>query len=117
MCRTGRGCGTWATTKSSSCLTETTKSSSVLIDPDTLNTVGKFRYADKLGGMMIQSAVTNRYVVLPEMPLRYSASSLLRSELAPYYAFDCLPASPFMAIHCINAYEDDVDGAAVIVDC
>jgi carlactone synthase/all-trans-10'-apo-beta-carotenal 13,14-cleaving dioxygenase len=174
------------------CLTETTKSS-VLIDPDTLNTVGKFRYADKLGGMMIQSAhpitvtagddelltvlpdlaprpgylvvrmasgsnerkvigrvdcrggptpgwmhsfaVTDRYVVVPEMPLRYSASSLLRSELAPYYAFDWLPASgsymhvvcrstgntvasvevpPFMAIHYINAY---VDGAAVIVDC
>jgi carlactone synthase/all-trans-10'-apo-beta-carotenal 13,14-cleaving dioxygenase len=57
---------------------------------------------------------------------------------APYYAFDWLPASgsymhvvcrstgntvasvevpPFMAIHYINAYEDDVDGAAVIVDC
>jgi carlactone synthase/all-trans-10'-apo-beta-carotenal 13,14-cleaving dioxygenase len=130
------------------CLTETTKSSSVLIDPDTLNTVGKFRYADKLGSMMIQSAhpitvttgdehddelltvlpdlaprlgylvvrmasgsnerkvigrvycrgghsfaVTDRYVVVPEMPLRYSASSLVRSELAPYYAFDWLPAS------------------------
>jgi carlactone synthase/all-trans-10'-apo-beta-carotenal 13,14-cleaving dioxygenase len=174
------------------CLTETTKSS-VLIDPHTLNTVGKFRYADKLGSMMIQSAhpitvttgdehddelltvlpdlaprlgylvvrmasgsnerkvigrvycrgghsfaVTDRYVVVPEMPLRYSASSLVRSELAPYYAFDWLPASgsymhvvcrstgntvasvevpPFMAIHYINAYEDDVDGAAVIVDC
>jgi hypothetical protein len=37
------------------CLAETTKSS-ILIDPDTLDTVGKFRYADKLGGMMIQSA-------------------------------------------------------------
>ena len=36
-------------------LTETTKSS-ILIDPDTLDTVGKFRYADKLGSMMIQSA-------------------------------------------------------------
>ncbi|CAD6269222.1 unnamed protein product [Miscanthus lutarioriparius] len=72
------------------------------------------------------------------MPLRYSASSLVRSELAPYYAFDWLPVSgsymhvmcrstgntvatvevpPFMAIHYINAYEDDADGAAVIVDC
>jgi carlactone synthase/all-trans-10'-apo-beta-carotenal 13,14-cleaving dioxygenase len=120
------------------CLAETTKSS-ILIDPDTLDTVGKFRYADKLGGMMIQSAhpitvttggehndellmvlpdllaprrgylvvrmasgsnkrkvisrvdcrggptpgwmhsfaVTDTYVVVPEMPLRYSASGLV----------------------------------------
>jgi carlactone synthase/all-trans-10'-apo-beta-carotenal 13,14-cleaving dioxygenase len=179
------------------CLAETTKSST-LIDPDTLDTVGRFRYADKLGGMMIQFAhpimvtagdehdddlltvlpdlarpgylvvrmasgsnerkvigrvdchggptpgwvhffaVTDRYAVLPEMPIRYSASSLIRSELALYYVFDWLPASgsyihvmcrstgntvasvevpPFMAIHYINAYEDDVDCAAVIVDC
>ncbi|XP_034597338.1 carotenoid cleavage dioxygenase 8 homolog A, chloroplastic [Setaria viridis] len=176
------------------CVTETTKSS-ILIDPDTLATVGKFEYADGLGGMMIQSAhpivteselltvlpdlarpghlvvrmavgsderkvvgrvgcrggptpgwmhsfaVTENYVVVPEMPLRYSASSLVKSELAPYYAFEWLPASgsymhvmcrstgktvasvevpPFMAIHYINAYEEkDEDGraAAVIVDC
>ncbi|RLN24761.1 hypothetical protein C2845_PM07G22850 [Panicum miliaceum] len=39
------------------CLTETTKSS-VLVDPETLATAGKLRYADGLGGMMmmIQSA-------------------------------------------------------------
>jgi len=139
-------------------LTETTKSS-ILIDPDTLDTVGKFRYADKLGGMMIQSAhpitttggdglltvlpdlarqrpgylvvrmasgsnerkvigrvdcrggpmpgwmhsfaVTDKYVVVPEMPLRYSATSLIRSELAPYYAFDWLPASgSYMHVMC-----------------
>ncbi|GJM93157.1 hypothetical protein PR202_ga09687 [Eleusine coracana subsp. coracana] len=175
------------------CLTETTKSS-VLIDPETLDTVGKFKYEDRLGGMMIQSAhpivtesefltvlpdltrpghlvvtmaagsnerkvvgrvncrggptpgwlhsfaVTEKYVVVPEMPLRYSTSSLIKSEPAPFYAFDWLPASgsymhvmcrstgktvasvevpPFMAIHFINAYEETrEDGQAVIVvDC
>jgi carlactone synthase/all-trans-10'-apo-beta-carotenal 13,14-cleaving dioxygenase len=136
------------------CLTETTKSS-ILIDPDTLATVGKFQYADALGGMMIQSAhpivteselltvlpdlarpghlvvrmaagsderkvvgrvgcrggptpgwlhsfaVTENYVVVPEMPLRYSASSLVKSELAPYYAFEWLPASgSYMHVMC-----------------
>ena len=34
------------------CLTESTKSS-VLVDPETLATVGKFRYADGLGSMMM----------------------------------------------------------------
>lgn len=175
------------------CLTETTKSS-FLIDPDSLDTVGKFRYTDKLGSM-IQSAhpivtesefltllpdlarpghlvvrmeagsnerkvigrvdcrggptpgwmhsfaVTENHVVVPEMPLRYSSTSLLKSELAQFYAFDWLPTSgsymhvmckstgktvasvevpPFMAIHFINAYEEEgEDGraAAVVVDC
>ncbi|KAL6845583.1 hypothetical protein ACP4OV_025078 [Aristida adscensionis] len=176
------------------CLTETTKSS-VLVDPATLGTVGKFPYADGLGAMMIQSshpivteselltvlpdlvrpghlvvrmeagsderkvvgrvdcrggpapgwmhsfAATDKYVVVPEMPLRYSASSLVKSELAPFYAFEWLPASgsymhvmcrstgktvasvevpPFMAIHFINAYEEqgeDGKAAALVVDC
>uniref|UniRef100_A0A0E0C3N8 Uncharacterized protein n=1 Tax=Oryza meridionalis TaxID=40149 RepID=A0A0E0C3N8_9ORYZ len=168
-----------------------TTKSSVLIDPDTLETVGRFRYTDRLGGM-VQSAhpivtdtefltllpdlvrpghlvvrmeagsnerkvigrvdcrggpspgwlhsfaVTEKYVVVPEMPLRYSSASLLTSELAPFYAFDWVPASgsymhvmckstgktvasvevpPFMAIHFINAYEEEGDEAAVVVDC
>ncbi|XP_062191659.1 carotenoid cleavage dioxygenase 8 homolog A, chloroplastic-like [Phragmites australis] len=37
-------------------LTETTKSS-VMIDPDMLDTVGKFRYTDRLSGTMIQQSV------------------------------------------------------------
>ncbi|KAJ1254370.1 hypothetical protein BS78_02G282300 [Paspalum vaginatum] len=44
------------------CLTETTKSS-ILVDPDTLATVGKLRYADGIGGsmaMMIQAAHRTR---------------------------------------------------------
>ncbi|PVH38050.1 hypothetical protein PAHAL_5G161800 [Panicum hallii] len=139
------------------CLTETTKSS-VLVEPETLATVGKLRYADGLGGMMmmmIQSAhpivteselltvlpdlarpghlvvrmaagsderevigrvdcrggptpgwmhsfaVTENYVVVPEMPLRYSASSLIKCEPAPYYAFEWLPASgSYMHVMC-----------------
>jgi hypothetical protein len=83
-----------------------------------------------------------RYVVVPEVPpLRYWSSSLIRSELAPYYAFHWLPASrsymhvmrtstrntvasvegpAFMAIHYINAYEEegkDDSGATASVDC
>ncbi|XP_048560347.1 carotenoid cleavage dioxygenase 8 homolog A, chloroplastic-like [Triticum urartu] len=177
------------------CLTETTKSS-VLIDPHTLDTVGKFKFTGKVGAnAMIQSAhpivtesefltllpdlvrpghllvrmeagsnerkvvgrvdcrggptpgwmhafaVTEKYVVVPEMQLRYSSTSLLKSELARFYAFDWLPASgsymhvmcrstgktvasvevpPFMAIHFINAYEEvgeEGQAAQVIVDC
>ena len=138
------------------CLNEITKGS-VLVDPETLATVGKLRYADGLGGMMtmLQSghpivteselltvlpdlarpghlvvrmaagsnerevigrvdcrggptpgwmhsfAVTENYVVVPEMPLRYSASSLLKCEPAPYYAFEWLPASgSYMHVMC-----------------
>ncbi|RLN25333.1 hypothetical protein C2845_PM07G22820 [Panicum miliaceum] len=148
------------------CLTETTKSS-VLVDPETLATVGKLKHADGLGGMMmmIQSAhpiVTESEILtmLPDlarrghlvvrmaagsderkMPLRYSASSLIKCEPAPYYAFEWLPAygsymhvmcrstgktvasvevPPFMVMHYINAYEEKgLDGRAarVIVDC
>ncbi|CAL4961439.1 unnamed protein product [Urochloa decumbens] len=178
------------------CVTETTKGS-ILINPYTLGTIGRFRYTDMLGAVnMLQSghpvvtggselwtllpdlvrpgylvvrmaagsnerkvvgrvccrggpapgwvhsfAVTENYVVVPEMPLRYSASSMLWSEPAQFYLFDWLPASgsfmhvvrkstgktvasvevpPFMAIHFINAYEEkreDGQPAAVIVDC
>ncbi|OEL31832.1 Carotenoid cleavage dioxygenase 8-like protein A, chloroplastic [Dichanthelium oligosanthes] len=68
-----------------------------------------------------------------EMPLRYSVRSLLKSELAPasgsYMHVMCrstgktvasVKVPPFMAIHCINAYEEkgeDGRAAAVIVDC
>ncbi|KAL5227703.1 hypothetical protein ABZP36_015968 [Zizania latifolia] len=171
------------------CLTETTKGS-ILIDPASLETVGRFRYTDRIGGMyMVQSAhpivtesefltllpdlarpghllvkmeagsnerkvigrvdcrggptpgwlhsfaVTENYVVVPEMPLRYSSTSLLKSELAPFYVFEWLPVSgsymhvmgkstgktvasvevpPFMAFHFINAYEEEGN---IIADC
>lgn len=135
------------------CLTETTKSST-LIDPDTLDTVGKFKYTDKLGAM-IQSghpiwtdsefltllpdllrpgylvvrmeigtnerkvigrvdcrggpmpgwihsfAVTENHVVVPEMPIQYSSTRLLKSELGQFYTFDWLPASrSYMHVMC-----------------
>ncbi|XP_039822689.1 carotenoid cleavage dioxygenase 8 homolog A, chloroplastic-like [Panicum virgatum] len=115
------------------CLTETTKSS-VLIDPETLDTIGKFPYADRLwcplqsthpvvtrnefltllpdlfrrghrivrmaagsnerkvlarvhcrGGMapgwVHSFAVTENYIVVPEMPLRYSITAVLTAEM------------------------------------
>ena len=46
-------------------------------------------------------AVTEKYAVVPEMPLRYSSASLLASELAPFYAFDWVPASgSYMHVMC-----------------
>jgi carlactone synthase/all-trans-10'-apo-beta-carotenal 13,14-cleaving dioxygenase len=129
------------------CFTETTRGS-ILIDPHTLGTIGRFRYADVLGVMnklqpahpivtssgfwtllpdLVRSgyllvkmaagsnerkvvgrvvcrggptpgwvhsfAVTENYVVVPEMPLRYSTSSMIRSEPSQFYLFDWLPAS------------------------
>ncbi|XP_008804630.2 carotenoid cleavage dioxygenase 8 homolog B, chloroplastic-like [Phoenix dactylifera] len=175
------------------CLTETIKGS-IQIDPDTLDTVGKFEYTDNLGGL-IHSAhpivtdsefltllpdlvrpgytvvrmapgtnerkvigrvncrgspapgwvhsfpVTEHYVVVPEMPLRYCAQNLLKAEPTPLYKFEWHPDSgsyvhvmckasgkivasvevpPFVTFHFINAYEEqDEDGrvTAIIADC
>ncbi|XP_047943042.1 carotenoid cleavage dioxygenase 8 homolog B, chloroplastic-like [Salvia hispanica] len=175
------------------CLTETQKGS-ILIDPDTLDTLGKFEYTDNLGGL-IQAAhpivtdteyitllpdlinpghqvvrmnpgtnerklmgrvncrgrpspgwvhsfpVTENYVVVPEMPLRYCPQNLLKAEPTELYKFQWLPDSkaymhvmckatgktvasvevpPFVTFLFINAYEEtDEDGrvTAVIADC
>ncbi|TVU03616.1 hypothetical protein EJB05_50803 [Eragrostis curvula] len=147
------------------CLTETTKST-VLVDPDTLATVEKFGYTDKVGGMLQSEhpvvnesefltllpdlfrpgytvvrmeagskerkvvgrvecqggptpgwvhsfAVTEKYVVVPEMPLRHSTS--IASEPPPF-----VEVPPFMVFHFINAYEEkgeDGQDTALIVDC
>lgn len=127
------------------CLTETIKGS-IQIDPNTLETLGKFEYTDSLGGL-IHSAhpivtdtefftlipdlvrpgylvvrmepgtnerkligrvdcrggpspgwvhsfpVTENYVVVPEMPLRYSAKNLLNAEPTRLYKFEWYPES------------------------
>ncbi|XP_057873887.2 carotenoid cleavage dioxygenase 8 homolog B, chloroplastic [Cryptomeria japonica] len=175
------------------CLTETMKGS-IQINPATLETMGKFEYTDKLGGL-IHSAhpmvfntefitllpdlikpgydvvrmlpgtnertligrvdcrcgpapgwvhsfpVTDNYVIVPEMPLRYCAENLLRAEPTPLYKFKWHPESRafmhvvlrdtgemvasvevplFVTFHFINAYEEkDENGkvVAVIADC
>lgn len=175
------------------CLTETQKGS-IVVDPNTLDTLGKFEYSDSLGGL-IHSAhpivtdtefltllpdlfrpgylvvrmepgsnerkvigrvdcrggpapgwvhsfpVTEHYVIVPEMPLRYCAQNLLRAEPTPLYKFEWHPDSKgfmhvmckasgkivasvevplFVTFHFINAYEEkDEDGrvTAVIADC
>jgi len=175
------------------CLTETQKGS-IVIDPDTLDTVGRFEYTDSLGGL-IHSAhpivtesefltllpdlinpgylavrmdpgtnerkvigrvdctqgpapgwvhsfpVTEHYIIVPEMPLRYCAGNLLRAEPTPLYKFEWHPESKaymhamckasgkivasvevplFVTFHFINAYEEkDDDGrvTALIADC
>ncbi|KAJ4825083.1 Carotenoid cleavage dioxygenase 8 B, chloroplastic [Turnera subulata] len=175
------------------CLTETQKGS-IIVDPNTLDTLGKFEYKDSLGGL-IHSAhpivtdeefltllpdlinpgylvvrmepgtnerkligrvdcrggpapgwvhsfpVTEHYVVVPEMPLRYCAQNLLKAEPTPLYKFEWHPDSKgfvhvmckasgkivasvevplFVTFHFINAYEEkDEEGrvTAVIADC
>ncbi|XP_078168743.1 carotenoid cleavage dioxygenase 8 [Carex rostrata] len=175
------------------CLTETTKGS-IQIDPNTLDTIGRFQYTDSLGGF-IHSAhpivtesefltllpdlvrpgyivarmesgsnerkvigrvncrggpapgwvhsfpVTENYVIVPEMPLRYCVQNLLRAEPTPLYKFEWHPESgsymhvmckasgkivasvevpPFVTFHFINAYEEkDEQGraTAIIADC
>ncbi|XP_011082234.2 carotenoid cleavage dioxygenase 8 homolog B, chloroplastic [Sesamum indicum] len=175
------------------CLTETVKGS-IVIDPDTLDTLGKFEYSDNLGGL-IHSAhpivtdrefltllpdlinpgylvvrmeagtnerkvmgrvncrgrpapgwvhsfpVTEHYVVVPEMPLRYCAQNLLKAEPTPLFKFEWHPHSKaymhvmckasgnivasvevplYVTFHFINAYEEqDEDGrvTAIIADC
>ncbi|MBA0703463.1 hypothetical protein Golax_015784, partial [Gossypium laxum] len=175
------------------CLTETQKGS-LVIDPNSLETLGRLEYSDSLGGL-IHSAhpivtdaefltllpdlvnpgylvvrmepgtnerkvigrvncrkgpapgwvhsfpVTEHYVVVPEMPLRYCAQNLLRAEPTPLYKFEWHPESKaflhvmckasgkivasvevplFVTFHFINAYEEeDEDGrvTAIIADC
>nr|GMD44223.1 carotenoid cleavage dioxygenase 8 homolog B, chloroplastic [Ipomoea batatas] len=175
------------------CLTETIKGS-IVINPDTLETVGKFEYEDSLG-CLIHSAhpivtdsefltllpdlinpgyvvarmepgsnerrfvgrvncrggpapgwvhsfpVTEHYVIVPEMALRYCAQNLLKAEPSPLYKFEWHPQSRafmhvmckssgkivasvevplYVTFHFINAYEEtDEDGrvTAVIADC
>ncbi|XP_021658793.2 carotenoid cleavage dioxygenase 8 homolog B, chloroplastic [Hevea brasiliensis] len=175
------------------CLTETQKGS-IIIDPETLDTLGKFQYSDSLGGL-IHSAhpivtdtefltllpdllkpgylvvrmepgsnerkvigrvdcrggpapgwvhsfpVTEHYVIVPEMPLRYCAKNLLKAEPTPLYKFEWHPESKgfmhvmckasgkivasvevplYVTFHFINAYEEkDEEGrvTAVIADC
>lgn len=135
------------------CLTETQKGS-LVIDPNSLETLGRFEYSDSLGGL-IHSAhpivtdtefwtllpdlvkpgylvvrmepgtnerkvigrvncsggpapgwvhsfpVTQHYVVVPEMPLRYCAQNLLRAEPTPLYKFEWHPQSKaFMHVMC-----------------
>ncbi|MED6115575.1 Carotenoid cleavage dioxygenase 8, chloroplastic, partial [Stylosanthes scabra] len=136
------------------CMTETQKGS-ILIDPETLETKGKFPYSDSLEGMIIQCAhpivteeeflillpdlvkpgylvvrmvkgsndrkvmgrvncrggpapgwvhsfpVTQNYVVVPEMPLRYSVQSLLKAEATPLHKFQWLPQNKaYMHVMC-----------------
>ncbi|KAK9058866.1 hypothetical protein SSX86_023710 [Deinandra increscens subsp. villosa] len=175
------------------CLTETIKGS-IIIDPDNLDTLGKFEYSDSLGtlvhsahpivtesefltllpdllnpgylvvrmepgsnerkvigrvdcrggpsaGWVHSFPVTEHYVIVPEMPLRYCAQNLLRAEPTPLYKFEWHPESKgfmhvmckasgklvasvevplFVTFHYINAYEEkDEDGRVlgIIVDC
>ncbi|KAJ4708077.1 Carotenoid cleavage dioxygenase 8 [Melia azedarach] len=90
-------------------------------------------------GWVHSFAVTERYIIIPEMPLRYSVQSLLRPT--SLYAFEwCAESKAFLhvmckdsrkiaasvevplyiAIHFINAYEETNEDArvkAIIADC
>ncbi|KAG6550068.1 hypothetical protein Mapa_008024 [Marchantia paleacea] len=173
------------------CLTETVKGAHQ-IDPNTLETMGRFKWEDNLGGIIHSAhpyvdsnelitlipdlfhsgysvarmragsntreligkvkcrgptpgwvhsfAVTENYVVIPEMPLRYSIKNLLQSEPCEYFKFEwmpetggymhimnrhtgevvtCVEVPNFVTFHFINAYEETgEDGVVrVIADC
>lgn len=174
------------------CFTETIKGS-IQINPDTLETLGKFEYDDNVGGLIhtphpfvndeefitllpdllnagytvvrmeagtntrkvigrvkckgkvpgwVHSfSVTENYIVVPEMSIKYSVVNLLKSEPCPYFKFDWAPdfeafmhvldrktgepittvqVPPFVTFHFINAYEetDEATGKVrVIADC
>ncbi|XP_058074230.1 carotenoid cleavage dioxygenase 8 homolog B, chloroplastic [Magnolia sinica] len=85
--------------------------------------------------------VTEHYIIVPEMPLRYCAQNLLRAEPTPLYKFEWHPDSKgfmhvmckasgkivasvevplYVTFHFINAYEEeDEDGrvTAIVADC
>ncbi|CAA7402794.1 unnamed protein product [Spirodela intermedia] len=85
--------------------------------------------------------VTENYVVVPGMPLRYSVKNILRSEPTPLFKFEWHPDSgafihfmcktsgsivasvevpQYLTFHFINAYEEqDGDGrvVAIVADC
>ncbi|GLJ14637.1 hypothetical protein SUGI_0236770 [Cryptomeria japonica] len=172
------------------CLTETAKGS-IQIDPNTLETIGRFNYTDNLGGMnasqsghpMIFDAelitvlpdlvnpgynvvrmlagtnertligrvncraghapgwvhsfgVTENYIIIPEMPLRYSIESIFGGELFKWQpeskAFmhvlsrvtgemvRSIEVPLFMTLHFINVYEERQElgmKSSIIVDC
>ncbi|EMS51709.1 hypothetical protein TRIUR3_28465 [Triticum urartu] len=145
------------------CLTETVKGS-IVVDPDTLDTDGRREQREAVRGQDAGSTerqfvgrvdcrggpapgwvhsfpVTENYVVVPEMPLRYCAANLLRAEPTPLYKFQwhlesgsymhvmckasgkivaSVEVPPFVTFHFINAYEEkDEEGrvTAIIADC
>ncbi|KAK9742108.1 hypothetical protein RND81_03G148900 [Saponaria officinalis] len=176
------------------CLTETQKGS-IIIDPNTLETLGKFEFDDPFGRLLLHSAhpivtqdefltllpdlvhpgylavrmaagengrrvigrincrggptpgwvhsfpVTENYIIVPEMPLRYCVRNLLRAKPTPLYKFGWHPESKaymhvmhrvsgqlvatvevplFLTFHFINAYEEtDENGnvIAIVADC
>jgi carlactone synthase/all-trans-10'-apo-beta-carotenal 13,14-cleaving dioxygenase len=52
-------------------------------------------------GWVHSFAVTDKYIVVPEMPLRYSLTGVLKSQLTPWYIFDWLPESgSYMHVIC-----------------
>lgn len=136
------------------CLTETQKGS-IIIDPNTLETLGKFDFNDPFERLLLHSAhpivtknemltllpdlvnpgylavrmkagsngrrvigrincrggptpgwvhsfpVTENYIIVPEMPLRYCVRNLLRAEPTPLYKFQWHPESKaFVHVMC-----------------
>ncbi|THG12880.1 hypothetical protein TEA_015772 [Camellia sinensis var. sinensis] len=104
------------------CLTETIKGS-IVVDPDTLDTLGKFEYSDTLGGL-IHSAhpIVTDTEFLTLLPDLVSPGYLVvRMEPGTNKRKVASVEVPlYVTFHFINAYEEkDEDGrvTAVIADC
>ena len=142
-----------------------TQKGSILVDHDTLETIGKFKYDDRLCDHMIHSAhpivtetetemwtlipdlvkpgyrfvrmeawsnkrevvarvkcrsgswgpgwvhsfgVTENYVLIPEMPLRYSVRDLLRAEPTPLYKFEWCPNNYGAFAHVMSKHTGEI---------
>ncbi|EFJ10893.1 hypothetical protein SELMODRAFT_127411 [Selaginella moellendorffii] len=91
-------------------------------------------------GWIHSFALTENYIVIPEMALRYSTKNLLKAEPCPYYKFEYMPehgsylhvmdrksgkvvnvveVPNFLMFHFINAYEETgEDGKPrIVADC
>ncbi|XP_057842781.2 carotenoid cleavage dioxygenase 8 homolog B, chloroplastic [Cryptomeria japonica] len=170
------------------CLTETMKGT-IQINPNTLETIGPFKYTDKLGalnqsghpivsdtefitllpdfvnpgyhvirmlpgtnqrnligkvncrsdtsvGWVHSFALTDNYIIVPEMPMKYSPKNILSGDLLEWHQDSMaymhvisketgdmvasVEVPQFMAFHFINAYEEKDEGSgkpiSIIVD-
>ncbi|GFZ16212.1 carotenoid cleavage dioxygenase 8 [Actinidia rufa] len=112
------------------CLTETIKGS-IVIDPDTLDTLGEVWYmvvrmepgtnerkvigrvncrGGPAPGWVHSFPVTEHYVIVPEMPLRYCAQNLLKAEPTPLYKFEWHPDSKGF-VHVMCKASGKIDGS------
>lgn len=108
---------------------------------NTRKVLGRVKCRGNVVAWVHSFSVTENYIVVPEISLKYSMAKILKNEPCPYYIFDWEPHSeafihvidkktgeeiaslevpPFFTFHFINAYEEvdkDSGQICVIADC